>query len=103
MVNEVALVLLFGLFGWKVAVLYLATGLVVALVADWTLGRLHLERHLESWVLEAARGASVDVLQERLPFAERTPALVIDGGVKSTGKVLPPEDILALLRTGSAA
>ena len=71
MVNEVALVLLFGLFGWKVAVLYLTTGLMVALVAGWTLGRLHLERHLETWVLEAARNASIELPQESLPFAER--------------------------------
>jgi uncharacterized membrane protein YraQ (UPF0718 family) len=52
MVNEVALVLLAGLFGWKVAGLYLATGLSVALVSGLVLGRLHLEGHLEPWVVE---------------------------------------------------
>ena len=50
MVNEVALVLLFGLFGWKVAALYLGTGLVIAIVAGWVLGRLRLERYVEDWV-----------------------------------------------------
>ena len=40
MVNEVALVLLFGLFGWKVAAIYLGTGLVIAIVAGWIIGRL---------------------------------------------------------------
>jgi uncharacterized membrane protein YraQ (UPF0718 family) len=50
MVNEVALALLFGLFGWKVAALYLGTGLLVAIVAGWTIGRLRLERHVEPWV-----------------------------------------------------
>ena len=44
MVNEVALVLLFGLFGWKVAALYLGTGLAIAIVAGWVIGRLKLER-----------------------------------------------------------
>ncbi len=44
MVNEVALVLLFGLFGWKVAALYAGTGLVIAIVAGWVIGRLRLER-----------------------------------------------------------
>ena len=43
MINEVALVLLFGLFGWKVAALYLGTGLVIAMVAGWVIGRLRLE------------------------------------------------------------
>jgi hypothetical protein len=50
MVNEVALALLFGLFGWKVAALYLVTGLSIAVVAGWTIGRLRLERHVEPWV-----------------------------------------------------
>ena len=47
MVNEVALVLLFGLFGWKVAALYMGTGLMIALVTGVTIGRLHMERYLE--------------------------------------------------------
>jgi len=50
MVNEVALVLLFGLFGWKVAALYAGTGLMIAIVAGWTIGRLHMEGHVEPWV-----------------------------------------------------
>jgi uncharacterized protein len=50
MVNEVALVLLFGLFGWKVAAIYLITGLVIAIVSGWAIGRLRMERHVEDWV-----------------------------------------------------
>ncbi len=50
MVNEVALALLLALFGWKIAALYLALGLSVAIVAGWVIGRLRMERHLEDWV-----------------------------------------------------
>jgi len=50
MVNEIALVLLFGMFGWKVAALYLAMGLLVAIVSGLIIGRLGMERHLEDWV-----------------------------------------------------
>lgn len=50
MVNEVALVLLFGMFGWKVAALYLGMGLLVAIVAGLVIGQLKMERHLEDWV-----------------------------------------------------
>jgi len=50
MVNEVALALLFGLFGWKVAALYLVLGLAVAIFAGLVIGRLGMERHLEDWV-----------------------------------------------------
>ena len=50
MVNEVALTLLFGMFGWKVALLYLGLGLSVAIVAGWIIGRLKMEMYLEDWV-----------------------------------------------------
>ncbi|MCX5801853.1 MAG: permease [Candidatus Eisenbacteria bacterium] len=59
MVNEVALVLLFGLFGWKVAALYMGTGLVIAIVAGGVIGRLHLERWVEGWVYETTGVAGV--------------------------------------------
>jgi uncharacterized membrane protein YraQ (UPF0718 family) len=50
MVNEVALALLFALFGWQVALLYLGLGLAVAIGAGWVLGRMRLEPWLEDWV-----------------------------------------------------
>ncbi len=50
MVNEVALVLLFGLFGWRVAAIYAGTGLLIAIIAGWTIGRLKLEKFVEPWV-----------------------------------------------------
>ncbi len=50
MVNEVALVLLYGLLGWKIAALYMGTGLVVAIVAGWVMGRLGLEGQIQDWV-----------------------------------------------------
>ncbi len=53
MINEVALVLLYGLFGWQVAGLYLGTGLLVAIVSGWVIGRLGMERHVEAWVFQA--------------------------------------------------
>ncbi len=55
MVNEVALTLLFGLFGWKIALLYLGLGLSVAIVAGWVIGRLKMEAYLEDWVRDMPR------------------------------------------------
>jgi hypothetical protein len=52
MVNEIALVMLFGLLGWKVATLYFVTGIIIATVAGWTIGRLKMENHVEDWVRE---------------------------------------------------
>jgi uncharacterized protein len=56
MVNEVALVLLFGLFGWRVAGLYLGTGLLIAMISGWVIGRLRMERHVEDWVFQTQSG-----------------------------------------------
>lgn len=56
MVNEVALGLLFGLVGWKIALAYLSFGLGIAIVAGWVLGRFHLESWLEDWVRNARAG-----------------------------------------------
>ena len=56
MVNEVALGLLFGLLGWKVALTYLAFGLGVAIVSGWVIGRLHLEHWLQDWVRNVRAG-----------------------------------------------
>ena len=53
MVNEVAVVLLFGLFGWKVAAIYTGFGLAVAIVSGWVIGRLRLESWVEPWVFRA--------------------------------------------------
>ena len=50
MVNEVALILLFGMFGWKIAALYLAAGLVVAIIGGIVIGKLGLEHLVEEYV-----------------------------------------------------
>lgn len=50
MVNEVALALLFAMFGWKIAALYLGLGLSIAIVSGYIIGRLKMEAHLEDWV-----------------------------------------------------
>jgi len=73
MVNEVALVLLFGLFGWRIALLYLVLGLSVAIVAGWIIGRLNMERHLEDWVRDMPR-LRAQIGTERVMLAERIEA-----------------------------
>jgi uncharacterized membrane protein YraQ (UPF0718 family) len=71
MVNEVALALLLGLFGWKIALLYMGLGLTVAILSGWIIGRLHLEAHVEDWVrnmpsAHAAVGIDTVTLAERV-------------------------------------
>jgi len=50
MINEVALVLLMGLFGWKVALIYVITGLTIAILAGFVLEKLNLKRYVADWV-----------------------------------------------------
>lgn len=70
MVNEIALVLLYGLLGWKVAALYLGTGLLIAMVAGWVIGRLKLETWIEDWVQELRAGEAL-VLERKLTWPDR--------------------------------
>ena len=87
MVNEVALTLLFGMFGWKVAMLYLGLGLSVAIVAGWVIGRLKMEAYLEDWVRDMPKTAA------QFEDADATLADRIEGGFAAVreivGKVWP--------------
>jgi len=68
-INEVAIVLLFGLFGWKIAGLYIVTGLIIAIVAGILIGRLKLEKHVEDfvWQMQVAGGLP----EEKLTWKDR--------------------------------
>ena len=69
MINEVAIVLLFGLFGWKTALIYVVTGLVIAITAGWIIGKLHLEKWVEDWVYKLKAGDELE--EEKLSFSTR--------------------------------
>src|ERR1035437_5618618 len=58
MINEVAVILLFGLFGFKVAFIYIGTGLAIAIISGWIIGKLKLEHQVESWVYNIKAGIS---------------------------------------------
>lgn len=70
MINEVAVILLFGMFGWKVATIYVLTGLTVAITAGWVIGKLRLEKYVESWVYEVKAGHG-EYQEEKIPFTDR--------------------------------
>jgi uncharacterized protein len=70
MVNEVALALLFAMFGWKIAAIYLGLGLTVAIAAGFVIGKLNLESYLEDWVLAMPK-TSFTVEEGRIPWADR--------------------------------
>ncbi len=87
MINEVALTLLFSLFGWKIAALYLGLGLSVAIVSGFILGRLKMENYLEDWVQQMPK-YDADKVTDTMTLSER-----IESGFQSVkeivGKVWP--------------
>ncbi|MFH1985958.1 MAG: permease [Pseudomonadota bacterium] len=70
LVNEIAVGLLYGLLGWKIAAIYMGTGLVIAIGAGWTIGRLHLERYVEDWVTQMNVNAAA-IPEMRLSWHDR--------------------------------
>jgi len=74
MVNEVAVVLLWGLFGWKIAVIYMSAGLSVAIIAGFIIGKLRLEKWVEEYVYQFQSGLNHEILKqtftERLQYAK---------------------------------
>jgi uncharacterized protein len=70
MVNEVALVLLAGLFGWKVALIYVGTGLTIAIFSGWLIGKLKLEKYVAEWVY-TIKSNQEESEEEKLTFYDR--------------------------------
>ena len=82
MVNEVALTLLFTLFGWKIATLYLVLGLFVAIIAGWIIGKLNLEQYLEDWVRNMPKTIA-SVGKDQLTLSDR-----IDAGKSAVKEIV---------------
>ncbi|MFL7868672.1 MAG: permease [Anaerolineales bacterium] len=68
-INEIAVVLLFGLFGWKIAGIYIASGLFVAVAAGFLIGRFKLERYVEDFVWKVHRKGGIN--EENPTWQER--------------------------------
>ena len=70
MINEVAIVLLFSMFGWKTAAIYIVSGLSVAIIAGWIIGKLNLRHWVQDWVYQSQFGNS-DSEDDKLNFSDR--------------------------------
>lgn len=70
--NEVALVLLLGLFGWQVALMYLVSGIVIGVIAGMILGRMRLERYVEDFVFQVkAHKSQASIIEDKLTWVQR--------------------------------
>jgi len=85
MINEVALVMLFGLFGWQTALIYMSTGLVIAIFSGWIIHKLHLERFVEPWVYEVKSGRAI--VEEENPTFDRRIDMAYRSLIEIVGKI----------------
>jgi len=85
-INEVAVIMLFGLFGWKIAGLYILTGLIIAIIGGFLIGRLKMERYVEDFVWKIQQQGTLE--GEKLTWPVRIQRAW--GSVKEiVGKVWP--------------
>ncbi|MGQ8336798.1 permease [Sunxiuqinia sp. A32] len=82
MINEVALVLLIGLFGWKVALIYVGTGLIVAILSGWLIGKFKLEKYVAEWVFSVKSNQNEET-EIKITFQDR-----IKNGYHSVKEIL---------------
>ncbi len=82
MINEVALVLLISLFGWKVAIIYILTGLTLAIIAGFALEKLKLQKYVADWVYQV-KSQQQDLMEDKPAFRER-----IDTGFDAVKEVV---------------
>lgn len=85
MINEVAVILLYGMFGWKVAAIYISTGLAIAIISGWIIGNLKLEKWVEDWVYANKLGTGEDE-EEKITFSQRI-TMGFDAVKEIVGKV----------------
>lgn len=99
MINEIALVLLVGLFGWKVALIYVFTGLTVAILAGFVLEKMKLQKYIAEWVYQI-KSNQQGIVVDKLTFDQR-----IDAGVTLVKEILGKIwiYILAGIAIGAAA
>lgn len=100
--NEVAFVMLVGLFGWQVALLYLVSGIMIGVVAGLILGRMNLEKYVEPMVFEikakARSSANPAVLTQSLTWGER-----FDQAVASTYDIIRKVWLFVIIGIGIGA
>lgn len=73
MINEVALVLLLGMFGWKIALIYIVSGLTIAILSGIVIGKLKVENLVEPFVYQNSINGNIDLpgmsRKERISYA----------------------------------
>ncbi len=81
LVNEVAVAMFLGSFGWKATIIYAASGILMGAIGGFILERFKLERHLSDWVKKVQAESEAESKEweaKRIPFVERVPSILRD-------------------------
>lgn len=80
LVNEVAIAIFAGAFGFKITALYVVTGIVLGIIGGLTLGKLKLEKYLSPWVQNIIASAQTEeqLLEEKRTLWQRIPSIIKD-------------------------
>lgn len=79
LVNEVALALFLGMFGWKITLIYAASGIVLGTLGGWVLGKLQVQHYLSDWVKEMLASAERQeeaYAESPATFSQRLPGIL---------------------------
>ncbi|WP_430809346.1 MULTISPECIES: permease [unclassified Carboxylicivirga] len=82
LVNEVAVAMFLGLFGWKATLIYAGSGILLGMIGGYILGKFKLDRYLSDWVKQIQQNAHIEAGRwegERRSFFDRLPAIIKDG------------------------
>ena len=96
--NEVAFVLLIGLFGWKIALLYLFSGITIGTISGLILGRMKLEHYVEGFVYDIKPQSGAQIIEEELTWKER-----VNRAVESTREIVGKVWLFVIVGIGIGA
>jgi uncharacterized membrane protein YraQ (UPF0718 family) len=88
LINEIAVGLLFSMFGWKIAAIYLASGISIAIFSGVILGKLRVERWVEPFVFETKLNQQIGFAAPRYTLSERT-RIGIEESISIVRKIWP--------------
>lgn len=98
LMNEVAFVLLIGLFGWKIALLYLFSGITIGTISGLILGRMKLEHYVEGFVYDIKPQSGAQIIEEELTWKER-----VNRAVESTREIVGKVWLFVIVGIGIGA
>ena len=82
LVNEVAVAMFLGLFGWKATLIYASSGILLGMIGGYILGKLKLDRYLSDWVKQIQENSQSEFNQfekDNTPFIQRLPSIIEEG------------------------